>query len=90
MDLEQEMQDLLREDDYLGKMICQLSELKYRKGYDGCAKDVEKLLEELKDRKDRLQESLNELVGDIIMFSDALSGRQTSEKTIVDEALLRG
>ena len=44
------MQALLDEEDYLDNMISQLSELKYRKGYEEFLKDVTKLLDELKER----------------------------------------
>ena len=51
--LEDEMQALLDEESYLDDVISQLSKLKYRKGYDEFLKDITKLLDELKDKKDR-------------------------------------
>ena len=45
--LEDEMQALLDEESYLDDVISQLSELKYRKGYDEFLKDITKLLDEL-------------------------------------------
>ena len=51
--LENEMQALLAEESYLDHIISQLSELKYRKGYDEFLKDITKLLDELKDKYGR-------------------------------------
>ena len=53
--LEDEMQALLDEEGYLDNIISQLSELKYRKGYGEFLKDITKLLDELKDKKETIQ-----------------------------------
>ena len=52
---EDEMQALLDEEGYLDNIISQLSELKYRKGYGEFLKDITKLLDELKDKKETIQ-----------------------------------
>lgn len=74
MDLEQEMQDLLHEESYLSELISQLSELKYRKGYDNCAKDVGKVLNELEDKKEKIQEDIKDLTNNIIMAAEVYAG----------------
>lgn len=74
MDLEQEMQDLLHEENYLSELISQLSELKYRKGYDYCAKDIGKLLDELEDKKEKIQEDIKDLTDNIIMAAEVYAG----------------
>ena len=74
MDLEQEMQALLAEEGYLDNMISQLSELKYRKGYDKFLKDITKLLDELKDRKEMIQKSIQDLTDDIVMAAEVYAG----------------
>ena len=56
--LEDEMQALLDEEGYLDNMISQLSELKYRKGYGEFLKDVTKLLDELKDKKETIRKNI--------------------------------
>ena len=42
--LENEMQALLAEESYLDNIISQLSELKYKKGYDKFLKDIKSIL----------------------------------------------
>ncbi len=74
MDLEQEMQDLLHEENYLSELISQLSELKYRKGYDYCAKDIGKLLDELEEKKEKIQEDIKDLTNNIIMAAEVYAG----------------
>ena len=56
--LEDEMQALLDEECYLDNIISQLSELKYRKGYEEFLKDVTKLLDELKKIKKKLYKKI--------------------------------
>ena len=72
--LEDEMQALLDEDSYLDNIISQLSELKYRKGYDECLKDVTKLLDELKDKKETIQKNIHDVTDDLVMVAEACSG----------------
>jgi seryl-tRNA synthetase len=74
MDLEQEMQDLLHEENYLSELISQLSELKYRKGYDYCAKDIGKSLDELENKKEKIQEDIKDLTNNIIMAAEVNAG----------------
>ena len=72
--LEDEMQALLDEEGYLDNMISQLSELKYRKGYDEFLKDITKLLDELKDKKELVQKNIQEVTDDLVMIAEVCSG----------------
>ena len=73
--LENEMQALLAEESYLDHIISQLSELKYRKGYDEFLKDITKLLDELKDKKELVQKNIQEVTDDLVMIAEACSGK---------------
>lgn len=84
MDLEQEMQDLLHEENYLSELISQLSELKYRKGYDYCAKDIGKLLDELEDKKEKIHENIQDLTDEIIMSTEAYASEYLGVKEPVE------
>ena len=86
MDLEQEMQDLLHEENYLSELISQLSELKYRKGYDYCAKDIGKLLDELEDKKEKIQETIKDLTDEIVMTTEAYATEYLGVKEPVELA----
>ena len=72
--LENEMQALLAEESYLDKIISQLSELKYRKGYDEFLKDITKLLDELKDKKEMVQKNIQDVTDDLVMIAEVCSG----------------
>ena len=72
--LENEMQALLAEESYLDHIIRQLSELKYRKGYGEFLKDITKLLDELKDKKELVQKNIQEVTDDLVMIAEACSG----------------
>ena len=80
--LENEMQALLAEESYLDHIISQLSELKYRKGYDEFLKDITKLLDELKDKKELVQKNIQEVTDDLVMIAEVCSGEYSSD---VDE-----
>ena len=82
MDVEQEMQNLLYEENYLNKLISQLSELKYRKGYDYCAKDVGKVLDELEDKKEKIQEDIKDLTNSIIIAAEIYANTNTVDNYI--------
>lgn len=84
MDLEQEMQDLLHEESYLSELISQLSELKYRKGYDYCAKDIGKLLDELEDKKEKIQEDIKDLTNNIVMAAEVCAGEYCNNTDAAD------
>ena len=72
--LEDEMQALLDEESYLDDIISQLSELKYRRGYDEFLKDITKLLDELKDKKEMIQKNIHDVTDDVVMVAEACSG----------------
>ena len=69
--LEDEMQALLDEEGYLDNIISQLSELKYRKGYDEFLKDITKLLDELKDKKETIRKNIQGVTDDLVMIAEA-------------------
>ena len=81
--LEDEMQALLDEEGYLDNIISQLSELKYRKGYGEFLKDITKLLDELKDKKEKIQKGIREVTDDLIKIAKACSGEYSG---YVDES----
>ena len=68
------MQALLDEESYLDDIISQLSELKYRKGYDEISKDLTKLLDELKDKKGIIRKNIQEVTDDLVMIAEACAG----------------
>ena len=72
--LEDEMQALLDEESYLDDVISQLSDLKYRRGYDELLKDITKLLDELKDKKEMIQKNIHDVTDDLVMLAEACSG----------------
>ena len=72
--LEDEMQALLDEEGYLDNIISQLSELKYRKGYGEFLKDITKLLDELKDKKETLRKNIQGVTDDLVMIAEACAG----------------
>ena len=80
--LENEMQALLAEESYLDRIISQLSELKYRKGYDEFLKDITKLLDELKDKKELVQKNIREVTDELVKIAEVCSGEYSSD---VDE-----
>ena len=80
--LENEMQALLAEESYLDHIISQLSELKYRKGYDEFLKDITKLLDELKDKKELVQKNIQEATDDLVKIAEVCSGEYSGD---VDE-----
>ena len=80
--LEDEMQALLAEESYLDKIISQLSELKYRKGYDELLKDITKLLDELKDKKEMVQKNIQDVTDDLVKIAEVCSGEYSGD---VDE-----
>ena len=82
--LEDEMQALLAEERYLDDVISQLSDLKYRRGYDELLKDVTKLLDELKDKKEKIQKGIREVTDDLVMLAEACSGEYHRRDDDVD------
>ena len=72
--LEDEMQALLDEEGYLDNIISQLSELKYRKGYGEFLKDITKLLDELKDKKETIRKNIQGVTDDLVMTAEACAG----------------
>ena len=72
--LEDEMQALLDEEGYLDNIISPLSELKYIKGYGEFLKDVTKLLDELKDKKETIRKSIQGVTDDLVMIVEACAG----------------
>ena len=89
MDLETEMQVLLSEENYLGNLIEQLSELENRNGYDKYTRDIIKLIKDLKDKKETIQENIQDLTDQIIMSAevwagDHVSNSEANELTIWD------
>ena len=68
--LEDEMQALLDEEGYLDNIISQLSELKYRKGYEEFLKDITKLLDELKDKKETIRKNIQGVTDDLVMIAE--------------------
>ena len=82
--LEDEMQALLDEESYLDDIISQLSELKYRRGYDEFLKDITKLLDELKDKKEMIQKNIHDVTDDLVMLAEACSGEYHRRDDDVD------
>ena len=82
--LEDEMQALLDEESYLDDIISQLSELKYRKGYDEISKDLTKLLDELKDKKGIIRKNIQEVTDDLVMIAEACSGEYRRRDDDID------
>ena len=82
--LEDEMQTLLDEESYLDDLISQLSELKYRRGYDEFLKDITKLLDELKDKKEMIQKNIHDVTDDLVMLAEACSGEYHRRDDDVD------
>ena len=82
--LEDEMQALLAEESYLDDVISQLSDLKYRRGYDELLKDITKLLEELKDKKETIRKNIQEITDDLVMIAEACSGEYHSRDDDID------
>lgn len=82
--LEDEMQALLDEEDYLDNIISQLSELKYRKGYGEFLKDLTKLLDELKDKKETIRKNIQEVTDDLVMIAEACSGEYRRHDDDID------
>ena len=80
--LEGEMQALLAEESYLDDVISQLSDLKYRRGYDELLKDITKLLDELKDKKELVQKNIQKVTDDLVIIAEVCSGEYSSD---VDE-----
>ena len=80
--LEDEMQALLAEESYLDDVISQLSDLKYRRGYDELLKDITKLLDELKDKKEKIQKGIREVTDDLLKIAEVCSGEYSGD---VDE-----
>ena len=80
--LEDEMQALLDEESYLDDIISQLSELKYRRGYDEFLKDITKLLDELKDKKEKIQKGIREVTDDLVKIAEVCSDEYSGD---VDE-----
>ena len=72
--LEDEMQALLGEEGYLDNRISQLSELKYRKGYDKFLKDITKIIDEWKDKKETKKKNIQGVTDDLVMIAEACAG----------------
>ena len=82
--LEDEMQALLDEEGYLDNIISQLSELKYRKGYGEFLKDVTKLLDELKDKKETIRKNIQGVTDDLVMIAEACAGEDHRRDDDID------
>lgn len=82
--LEDEMQALLDEEGYLDNIISQLSELKYRKGYGEFLKDITKLLDELKDKKETIQKNIQGVTDDLVMIAEACAGEYHGSDDDID------
>ena len=82
--LEDEMQALLDEENYLDGIISQLSELKYRNGYDEVLKDLTKLLDELRGKKETIRKNIQEVTDDLVMIAEACSGEYHSRDDDID------
>ena len=82
--LEDEMQALLAEESYLDDVISQLSDLKYRRGYDELLKDITKLLDELKDKKETIRKNIQEVTDDLVMIAEACSGEYRRHDDDID------
>ena len=81
---EDEMRALLDEEGYLDNIISQLSELKYRKGYDEFLKDITKLLDELKDKKETIRKNIQGVTDDLVMIAEACAGEYHSRDDDID------
>ena len=86
--LEDEMQALLDEEGYLDNMISQLSELKYRKGYEEFLKDITKLLDELKDKKETIRKNIQGVTDDLVMTAEACAGEYHRRDDDIDQYIL--
>ena len=86
--LEDEMQALLDEEGYLDNMISQLSELKYRKGYGEFLKDITKLLDELKDKKETIRKNIQGVTDDLVMTAEACAGEYHRRDDDTDRYIL--
>lgn len=82
--LEDEMQALLDEEGYLDNRISQLSELKYRKDYDEFLKDITKLLDELKDKKETIRKNIQGVTDDLVMIAEACTGEHHRSDNYID------
>ena len=82
--LEDEMQALLAEESYLDDVISQLSDLKYRRGYDELLKDITKLLDELKDKKEKIQKGIREVTDDLVKIAEVCSGHYHRHNDDID------
>ena len=85
--LEDEMQALLDEEGYLDNIISQLSELKYRKGYDEFLKDITKLLDELKDKKETIRKNIQGVTDDLVMITEACAGEYHRHDDDIDPCI---
>lgn len=70
MDMEIKMQKLLCEENYLGNLIEQLSELKYRKGYDTITNDILKLIDDLQDKKATIKNEINDITDEVVTAAE--------------------
>ena len=86
--LENEMQALLAEESYLDHIISQLTELKYRKGYDEFLKDITKLLDELKDKKELVQKNIREVTDELVKIAEVCSGEYHRRDDDIDPYIL--
>ncbi len=86
-DLEDEMQALLAEESYLDAIINQLSDLKRRRGYDEFLQDITKLLDRLKDKKEKIQKGIKETTDDLIKIAEACSGEYHSGVDELDSCI---
>lgn len=82
--LENEMQALLAEESYLDNIISQLSELKYKKGYDKFLKDITKLLDELKDKKETIQKNIQDITDDLVKIAEVCADDYGSNADVTD------
>ena len=73
---------------FRSNMISQLSELKYRKGYEELLKDITKLLDELKDKKETIRKNIQGVTDDLVMTAEACAGEYHRRDDDIDPYIL--
>lgn len=71
MDLEQEMQVLLHEENYLDDLIEKLSGLFEYKNLSSYGADAQKLLKKLENTKKNIQEKIHDLTDEMVILAEA-------------------
>ena len=70
MDLEQEVQMLLHEENYLDKLIENLSQVVEYNNLQNCSADAQKLLKKLQDKKEMIKETIDDLTNDMVALAE--------------------